>query len=100
MLAARAGSASIGGNIAPMLAASPSAHDHIVMYKRIGTIVFLAISIQYRKNNDRWRNAFAFCVPLRAQNFSAEACTTLELFSWAGAGAFSFHREESGAPRP
>ena len=72
MLAARAGSASIGGNIAPMLAASPSAHDHIVMYKRIGTIV-LAISIQYRKNNDRWRNAFAFCVPLRAQNFSAEA---------------------------
>jgi len=56
----------MGGNVAAMLAASPSAHDHIVMYKRIGTIVFLAISIQYRKNNDLWRNAFAFCVPLRA----------------------------------
>jgi hypothetical protein len=81
MLAARAGSASMGGNVAAMLAASPSAHDHIVMYKRIGTIVFLAISIQYRKNNDLWRNAFAFCVPLRAKNFSGEACTTLELFN-------------------
>jgi hypothetical protein len=50
MLAAVAGSASTGsGNVAPMLAASPSAHDHIVIYKRIGTIVFLAISIPIAK---------------------------------------------------